>query len=154
MKKIFILALMAILFASCAEKTKEDYIKEAFEAYVETDFADPSEYIEITSITAKDTINNEFALSLVGQMEAIKVLFTNSQITEIAEYKERIINDKTEIIEYLLKVRIEHNGRKSIREFYVIDDGFDYKVQEREMTINDLPELYKEFYTFAYELIN
>lgn len=154
MKKLLTIIVAMVLFASCKEKTNEDFVKEVFMNYIETDFDDPSEFDEVTSIQAVDTVDNKFALETVKNMEEISILFTDAEIGKIAEYKRKFEKDNTCIITYEVKIRIKRNGRKSLLTYYVIDDGLDYKVQAHEMRIDEAPELYKDFYKFAYELIH
>lgn len=154
MKQILTLALLVVLFASCKEKTNIDYVKDEFMNYVETDFNDPSEFEEITSIEILDTLNNKLVLETIKNMEEVSILFSETNVEKLAEYKSKFEADKTCIVTYEVKVRIKRNGRKSLLTYYVLDDGMNYKVQDHKVNMDESPELYRDFYKFAYDLIN
>ena len=154
MKQLLTLALLVVLFASCKEKTNEDYVIESFMNYVQTDFDDPSEFEEITSVEVLDTLNNKLVLQTIKNMEEVSILFSKSNVEKLAEYKSKFEADKTCIITYEVKVRIKRNGRKSVLTYYVIDDGLNYKVQDHKVNMEESPELYRDFYKFAYDLID
>lgn len=154
MKQLLTFALLVVLFASCKEKTNIDYVKDEFMNYVETDFNDPSEFEEITSIEVADTISNKLVLETIKNMEEVSVLFSKSNVEKLAEYKREFEADKTCIVTYEVKVRIKRNGRKSVLTYYVIDDGLNYKVQDHKLRLEESPKLYKDFYRFASDLID
>lgn len=154
MKQLLTLVLLVVLFASCKEKTNIDYVKEEFMNYVETDFNDPSEFEEITSIEVADTISNKLVLETIKNMETVSILLGKSNVEKLAEYKREFEADDTCIITYEVKVRIKRNGRKSVLTYYVIDDGLNYKVQDHKLRLEESPKLYKDFYRFASDLID
>ena len=154
MKQLLTFVLLVVLFASCKEKTNIDYVKEEFMNYVETDFDDPSEFEEITSIEVADTISNKLVLETIKNMEEVSILLGKSNVEKLAEYKREFEADETCIITYEVKVRIKRNGRKSVLTYYVIDDGLNYKVQDHKVNMDESPELYRDFYKFAYDLID
>lgn len=154
MKQLLTFVLLVVLFASCKEKTNIDYVKDEFMNYVETDFDDPSEFREITSVEVTDTISNKIVLETIENMEAVSILFSNKNVEKLAEYKRKFEVDKTCIITYEVKVRIKRNGRKSVLTYYVIDDGLNYKVQDHKVNMDESPKLYRDFYKFVYDLIN
>ena len=154
MKQLLTFVLLVVLFASCKEKTNIDYVKEEFMNYVETDFDDPSEFEEITSIEVADTISNKLVLGTIKNMEEVSILLGKSNVEKLAEYKREFEADETCIITYEVKVRIKRNGRKSVLTYYVIDDGLNYKVQDHKVNMDESPELYRDFYKFAYDLID
>lgn len=154
MKQILTLALLVVLFASCKEKTIIDYVKDEFMNYVETDFDDPSEFEEITSIEVTDTISNKLVMETIKNMETVSILLGESNVEKLAEYKREFEADETCIITYEVKVRIKRNGRKSVLTYYVIDDGLNYKVQDHKLRLEESPKLYKDFYRFASDLID
>lgn len=153
MKKLITIMFAIFLFTSCKEKTNEDFVKESFLNYVQTDFDDPNSFEEITSIQAVDTVDKKFALETIKSIEDISVLLSDAEVEKAAEYKRKFEEDNTCIISYEVKVRIKRNGRKSLITYYVIDDGVNYKVQDHEMRIDEVPKLYKDFYEFAYKLV-
>lgn len=154
MKQLLTFVLLVVLFASCKEKTNIDYVKEEFMNYVETDFNDPSEFEEITSIEVTDTISNKLVLETIKNMETVSILLGESNVEKLAEYKRQFEADETCIITYEVKVRIKRNGRKSVLTYYVIDDGLNYKVQDHKLRLEESPKLYKDFYRFASDLID
>lgn len=154
MKQLLTFVLLVVLFASCKEKTNIDYVKEEFMNYVETDFNDPSEFEEITSIEVADTISNKLVLETIKNMEEVSILLGKSNVEKLAEYKREFEADETCIVTYEVKVRIKRNGRKSVLTYYVIDDGLNYKVQDHKVNMEESPELYRDFYKFAYDLID
>ena len=154
MKQLLTFVLLVVLFASCKEKTNIDYVKEEFMNYVETDFDDPSEFEEITSIEVTDTISNKLVLGTIKNMEEVSILLGESNVEKLAEYKREFEADETCIITYEVKVRIKRNGRKSVLTYYVIDDGLNYKVQDHKLRLEESPKLYKDFYRFASDLID
>ena len=154
MKQLLTFVLLVVLFASCKEKTNIDYVKEEFMNYVKTDFDDPSEFEEITSIEVTDTISNKLVLETIKNMETVSILLGESNVEKLAEYKREFEADETCIITYEVKVRIKRNGRKSVLTYYVIDDGLNYKVQDHKVNMDESPELYRDFYKFAYDLID
>lgn len=154
MKQLLTFVLLVVLFASCKEKTNIDYVKEEFMNYVETDFNDPSEFEEITSVEVLDTLNNKLVLQTIKNMEEVSILFSESNVEKLAEYKREFEADKTCIVTYEVKVRIKRNGRKSVLTYYVIDDGLNYKVQDHKLRLEESPKLYKDFYRFASDLID
>lgn len=153
MKNLITIMFAIFLFTSCKEKTNEDFVKESFLNYVQTDFDDPNSFEEITSIQAVDTVDKKFALETIKSIEDISVLLSDAEVEKAAEYKRKFEEDNTCIISYEVKVRIKRNGRKSLITYYVIDDGVNYKVQDHEMRIDEVPKLYKNFYEFAYKLV-
>lgn len=154
MKQLLTFVLLVVLFASCKEKTNIDYVKEEFMNYVETDFNDPSEFEEITSIEVADTISNKLVLGTIKNMEEVSILLGKSNVEKLAEYKREFEADETCIVTYEVKVRIKRNGRKSVLTYYVIDDGLNYKVQDHKLRLEESPKLYKDFYRFASDLID
>ena len=154
MKQLLTFVLLVVLFASCKEKTNIDYVKEEFMNYVKTDFDDPSEFEEITSIEVTDTISNKLVLGTIKNMEEVSILLGKSNVEKLAEYKREFEADETCIITYEVKVRIKRNGRKSVLTYYVIDDGLNYKVQDHKLRLEESPKLYKDFYRFASDLID
>lgn len=154
MKQLLTLTLLVVLFASCNGKTNIDYVKDEFMNYVETDFDDPSEFEEITSIEVTDTISNKLVLETIKNMETVSILLGESNVEKLAEYKSKFEADETCIITYEVKVRIKRNGRKSVLTYYVIDDGLNYKVQDHKLRLEESPKLYKDFYRFASDLID
>lgn len=154
MKQLLTFVLLVVLFASCKEKTNIDYVKDEFMNYVETDFNDPSEFEEITSIEVADTISNKLVLETIKNMETVSILFSKKNVEKLAEYKREFEADKTCIVTYEVKVRIKRNGRKSVLTYYVIDDGLNYKVQDHKLRLEESPKLYKDFYRFASDLID
>lgn len=154
MKQLLTFVLLVVLFASCKEKANIDYVKEEFMNYVETDFDDPSEFEEITSIEVADTISNKLVLETIKNMETVSILLGESNVEKLAEYKREFEADDTCIITYEVKVRIKRNGRKSVLTYYVIDDGLNYKVQDHKLRLEESPKLYKDFYRFASDLID
>lgn len=154
MKQLLTFVLLVVLFASCKEKTNIDYVKEEFMNYVKTDFDDPSEFEEITSIEVTDTISNKLVLETIKNMETVSILLGESNVEKLAEYKREFEADETCIITYEVKVRIKRNGRKSVLTYYVIDDGLNYKVQDHKLRLEESPKLYKDFYRFASDLID
>lgn len=151
---IFVFGFLFSVLISCTEPTKEEVLKDVFMEYVKTDFDDPSEFEEITSIEVLDTLNNKLALKTIKSMEEVSVLFSKSNIEKLAEYKSKFEADKTCIVTYKVKIRIKRNERRSVLTYYVIDDGMNYKVQDHEMQMNESPELYNDFYKFAYDLLD
>ena len=154
MKQLLTLVLLVVLFASCKGKTNEDYVRESFMNYVQTDFDDPSEFEEITRIEVTDTISNKLVLGTIKNMEEVSILLGESNVEKLAEYKREFEADETCIITYEVKVRIKRNGRKSVLTYYVIDDGLNYKVQDHKLRLEESPKLYKDFYRFASDLID
>ena len=154
MKQLLTFVLLVVLFASCKEKTNIDYVKEEFMNYVETDFDDPSEFEEITSIEVTDTISNKLVLETIKNMETVSILLGKSNVEKLAEYKREFEADETCIVTYEVKVRIKRNGRKSVLTYYVIDDGLNYKVQDHKLGKYEVPELYINFFKFAEKVVD
>lgn len=154
MYKLISSFIIVLFLTSCSKKTTNDFINEAFVNYVKTDFGDPSEFKEITSINPIDTINNNVMLNVINDLGKIEFLFSEKQIDEISEYKCKFSNDETFIVVYEIKVRINKYGRKSIKKYYCIDDGVNYKIQDHQLQMDELPELYKDFYEYSYGLLN
>lgn len=153
MKKFFIIIVSIIVCYSCKEKTQHDYIIDAFEDYVKTDFGDPKEYIEVTSVEVKDTIKKDINLEIISKIEPLKEHLSAYKQLKLDEFKRRFNEDKTFIVTHELKVRIERNGRKSVVTYYVIDDCLNYKVQDHTMLTKEAPELYREFIEFVENLL-
>lgn len=153
MKNLFLL-LAVFALTSCGEKTSKELVKDAFMNYVETDFDDPSEFQQITSIEPTDTLSNKTALMLVESMEEVSILFSEHDRNKLAEYKSQLEQDNNFIVTYEVKVRIKRNSRKSLLIYYVIDDGLNYKVQDHKMRMDEAPELYGDFYKFASDLVD
>lgn len=154
MKKLFLLLLAVFSLTSCNEKTSEELVKDAFMNYVQTDFDDPSEFQQITSIEPIDTLSNKVVSEIIKNMEETSILFSEYNRNKLADYKSKFDKDKTFIVTYEVKVRIKRNSRKSILIYYVIDDGLNYKVQDHRMNMDEAPELYSDFYNFASDLID
>lgn len=149
MKKVFILAMAVFVLSSCKEKTKEYYIEEAFKNYVYTDFGDPDEFLEVTSIVPIDTVNRKTVLEMIDKFKEISFILPEYDKERFEDFENKFKKDNTELITYELKVRIESNGRKSVKVYYVIDNGTEYKVQDHKMLIDEMPELYKEFCQYS-----
>lgn len=152
--KVILSLMITLCFASCSKKTTNDFIDKAFVNYVKTDFGDPSEFEEITSISPIDTINNNVMLNVINDLGKIEFLFSEKQIDEISEYRMKFNKDETFIVVYEIKVRINKYGRKSIKKYYCIDDGVNYKIQDHPLQMDELPELYREFYQYSYSLLD
>lgn len=153
MRKVFLSVLMAITLTSCGEKTENELIEDEFMNYVQTDFADPSDFVEITSIEPIDTLNNIVALETISSFDAISSILTIRQQEQMADFKQRFKEDNTFIVEYELKVRLERNNRKRIEKFYAIDNGIDISIQNHRLRIDESPELYQEYYKFMSDII-
>lgn len=154
MKKIFILAAAVIMMVSTTscdhKKTKQDYVKDAFEEYVKTDFDDPSDFIEVTDVQAVDTLNKTDALETIQSFSAIAEILTSDQIQKLSDYKSELDTSKVHVITYLVKARIKDGcGGKEIKKYYVLDNGKDMKVQDHLMTLDEAPEPYGEFFKYA-----
>lgn len=149
MKKAFILIIAVLSFTSCKEKTKEYYIEEAFKNYVYTDFGDPDEFLEVTSIVPIDTVNRKTVLEMIDKFKEISFILPDYDKERMADFENSFKKDNTELITYKLKVRIKNEGRKSVKVYYVIDNGSEYKVQDHTLLIDELPELYRDFCQYS-----
>lgn len=156
MKQILTIAVALVLFSSCVEKTKtkEDSIKEAFENYVQTDFDDPDDFIEVTKIYAIDTIKAMDLKELIAGMVKIQDILTPREIINLADFAEKLDKDTTCIITHVLNVRIKQNGNKSLVNYYVIENGNELKVQDHKLKKEELPELYREFLKFTEKVVD
>lgn len=154
MKYILTIALALVLCASCAEKTKEDYIKESFYEYVKTDFDDPRNFIEITKAEVADTFNTDDAKAIIASLANIQDFLAPQEIIKLAEYAEKFDKDKTCIISYRLNVRVWRGKNKTMVNYYIIDDGTSMKVQDHELAKSEVPELYMDFFEFVEDVIN
>lgn len=149
MKKLFILVLALIAMASCREKTREDFVKDEFKEYVKTDFDDPADFEEITSVEPIDTVDSKEMLEMIDKFKEISYILPDYDNQRFNDFEEKFKKDKTVIITYELKVRVKKAGRKSVKVYYVIDDGSEMKVQDHQMLIDEMPELYKEFCQYS-----
>lgn len=146
---ILSLVILFSVLTSCTEPTKEDVLREVFLEYVKTDFDDPGEYREVTSIEVVDTLNNKVYDGIIEEMKAVSILFSKKNRKTLEEFVEKLNADKTCIVTYEVKVRIERYGRKSIVKYYILDDGLEYKVQDHKIKTSEAPELYQDFFEFA-----
>lgn len=97
MKKLF-LSLAVFALISCGEKTDKELIRDKFMNYVQTDFDNPREFKEITSIETLDTLNNEVVLETINGFEQISSILTSWQQERLIEFKQKFIEDKTFIV--------------------------------------------------------
>lgn len=155
MKTRIIIALMAmaVSFTAC-QQTKEDKIRTAFKEYVKTDFDDPRDFMEVTKVEVVDTLNSMDAKEIIVSLAGIQEILTPKEIIDLADYAEMFDKDKTSIITYRVKVRIERDGNKAVVNYYVIDDGKEMKVQDHELRKDEVPELYLDFFKFAERVVS
>lgn len=153
MKHLLTFVVLLVLFASCNDKTKEDYIKEAFINYVKTDFDDPNDFCEITDIEVVDTLNKYDLFEIFNSLVRIGDLLSDKERVELKNYLEAFSEDTTNIIIYLVKVRVEHFGSKTIENYYVINNGREMKVQDHNLKGDEVPKLYEDFFNFAEDVI-
>lgn len=155
MKTRIIIALMAmaVSFTAC-QQTKDDKIRTAFKEYVKTDFDDPRDFMEVTKVEVVDTLNSMDAKEIIVSLAGIQEILTPKEIIDLADYAEMFDKDKTSIITYRVKVRIERDGNKAVVNYYVIDDGKEMKVQDHELRKDEVPELYLDFFKFAERVVS
>lgn len=154
MKYILAIVSALVLFASCAEKTKEDVIKDTFKEYVKTDFDDPRNFIEITKVEVADTFNTDDVKAIIAILADIQDFLAPQEITELAEYVEKFDKDTTCIISYRLNVRVWRGKNKTMENYYIIDDGTSMKVQDHKLDKSEVPELYMGFFKFIENIID
>ena len=148
MKKILVLVVFAMIIASCAEQTKEDKIRKAFKEYVKTDFADENTFSEITSVQIQDTICAQEFLDMLSDK---KELFRE---TYVADYNKEEYDQCFKNLEncnaiwhiYLVKVRLNNDGNKTIKEYYAIDKTEQGKIiiQDHNITTDEAPSVIYE----------
>ena len=154
MKYILTIVSALVLCASCAEKTKEDVIKDTFKEYVKTDFDDPGNFIEITKVEVADTFNTDDAKAIIASLANIQDFLAPQEIMELAEYAEKFDKDTTCIISYRLNIRVWRGKNKTMVNYYIIDDGTNMKVQGHELAKSEVPELYMDFFKFVENIID
>ena len=122
--------------------------------YVKTDFDDPRDFMEVTKVEVVDTLNSMDAKEIIVSLAGIQEILTPKEIIDLADYAEMFDKDKTSIITYRVKVRIERDGNKAVVNYYVIDDGKEMKVQDHELRKDEVPELYLDFFKFAERVVS
>ena len=149
MKKILLLAVVALIMTSCTEMTKEQQIKDAFTDYVESDFPDPEDFERVTSINIVDTISSERYIKFT-ESEAFKNVFsivaTESQKRRLNNILVKLKKEKTMWVVSVLKVRLNDHGDKSIKEYFAIDKQDEGKIirQDHDITSDEAPRQIKE----------
>lgn len=153
MKYVLAIMIALMLFTSCKEKTKEDYVKEAFEEYVKTDFDDPNDFLEVTKIEAVDTLNKEDVSKVLETLTNIRTALSEKESAELDTYIEKFKKDSTNIVTYLVKIRVKRSQSKRIEEYYVIDNNDEMKVQDHLMDMYEVPEPYRGFFSYARQVL-
>lgn len=148
MKKIILTLGILLGLATSCQQSKHSVLKDVFMDYVQTDFGDPEEFEQITSIEPYDTLTHKMPLDALKKCEIVYEYLSDDLKKEMDSCKERLEKDKTNIVTYKVKVRIERFGRKSIQEYFILDDGLNYKVQDHEMRAAEAPQVYKDFFGF------
>lgn len=152
MRKI-ILLLTLVLFASCAKETEKDRVEDAFMHYIKTEFDDTREFKKITSIEPFDTISASDAIELYDKAYLSKSMMLKDDLNKLNEYEKRLKKDTTQIITYKVNTILKSYDKQYTVAFYVIKDGNSYKVQDHEVSFEELPDLLHESITFLREAI-
>ena len=66
----FLFLAVSFLFSCGGPKTREDLIKEHFEEYVQTDFDNPSDFIEVTKVECTDSFSLDKVSKLLSSVDA------------------------------------------------------------------------------------
>lgn len=150
-----------ICFFSCGQRGAdvEKTIRNEFQTFVNENYDDPSNFVEIASLQSLDTICNKTVFA-EEPLKIIKIVYDAGGLSEydaqkykniLANYKE----DKTIILPYKMKVRCKDNdGNKYIKEYqawYNTNSGkviFEEETPSLDMK-KHLPQIYQDFYNLV-----
>lgn len=151
--KVFLLAFAALMMTGCA-KTGKDKVTDAFKEYVETDFNDPNDFIEITEFMETDTFNNKVYRNSIELIRAFDGLLTEKQRRRLDVVSRMLDKDSIFIVEHPIKVRMwGTSGKKTVREFVVIENNGAYHVQDHRLHYDEVPYVGREVYDIMGEVI-
>ncbi len=142
--KVILFVITAMIMAACS-KTSEDKVTEVFKEYVKTDFGNPDDFIEITKIEKPDTIDVDRALSLTTGIDSILWVFPEKEQKNYEYRKQQLIEDNPCVVIYKLNVRIAVGDDKVMRNYWVVEQDGEMKVQDEEPTIDQMPYSFAEF---------
>lgn len=150
--------ISASVLTSCFKQPQstEDIIRNEFQSYVQENYDDPNNFVEITSMEFLDTICKKRVFQK-EPLEIIKMVYETGGLSDYdAERYNKIMNDykndNTIILPYKLKVRRkDNNGNKYIVEYQAWYDTNNEKVIIEEQTPSlkmnkHLPQIYQDFY--------
>lgn len=135
---------MLILAVACEtkENKKENRIRKAFMEYVQTDFNDPTDFVEITKIGEPDTIGLNTIRKVADFMEKYKLLLPEEDVEEAEKAYKMLYSDTTYyIISYPIKVRQKAKDGLIVRDYWIIDEnGERIWAQDHELRNEEAPE--------------
>ena len=153
MKKIILLSLALVLFASCAKKTEKDRVEDAFMHYIKTEFNDTREFKKITSIEPFDTITANDAIELFYEPYINRANLRKEELNKLNAFEEKLKKDTTTMIKYKVNTMLQSFDKKYPVTFFVIKTGDSYKVQNHDLKIEELTGLWGESVMFARDII-
>lgn len=157
MKKLSIFAIAIIassfVFTSCEKKDKHE---QAFYDYVQTDFDNPDDFIEITKIEHKDTLTNKESLELIQTIEEFDFLvYDEYRKEELEEIKERIEMEEG-VATFEVKARIKTNNDKMrVVTYYGMENlnNGDIRIQRTEFKESDAPQCFLDLIDFVKKIV-
>ena len=147
--KLFLIACVAIVICitSCNEGKSSNKIEAALMEYVETEFDDQDNFIEITKFEKPDTFCADQLLELAEIADTYKDCFSKYTQAEYKLRREKLIKEQPFFIIHQIKARVKvDKDEKRIQEFYVLEekDGT-LKVYDHDPEVEEVNETYADF---------
>lgn len=142
--KVILLAFAALIVSACS-KTSEYKVTEAFKEYVKTDFGNPSDFIEIAKIEKPDTFDVKKAMSYATSVDSILWVFPEKEKKKYEYKKQQLLEDDPCVIIYKLNVRVKVGDGKVMRNYWVVEQDGEMKVQDEQPKLDDMPYSFSEF---------
>ena len=152
MKSKTILLVIAVLIMSACTKTIEDRVTEAFKEYVKTDFGNPSDFIEIAKIEKPDTFDVNKAMSYSESIDSVLWVFPETMRKKYEYRKQRLIEDNPCVIIHKLNVRVAAGDTKVMRNYWVIEQDGEMKVQDKKPELDQMPYSFSEYSKIVAEM--
>lgn len=142
--KAFLLVIAALIMSAC-ELPKENKVERVFREYVRTDFDNPSDFIEIAKIEKPDTFDVKKAMSYSEAIDSVLWVFPESMRKKYEYRKQQLIEESPCVVIHKLNVRVAAGDTKVIRNYWVIEQNGEMKVQSREPKLEEMPHYFSEY---------
>lgn len=149
--KVILLAFTAFILASC-ELPKENKVERVFREYVRTDFDNPSDFIEIAKIEKPDTFDVKKAMSYSEAIDSVLWVFPESMRKKYEYRKQQLIEESPCVVIHKLNVRVAAGDTKVMRNYWVIEQDGEMKVQDKQPELDQMPLSFSEYSKIVAEM--
>ncbi len=128
-KVLIVMSLVTLVFVACNKQTSQSEIEKVFVDYVNTDFGNPDDFVEITKVEKPDTFAYASLKEGLDACEKIKPILPLENQRELESLQARLGNNESYyFVKTELKARLKQNGNYIVKSYYVIYENGNYKV--------------------------